>query len=157
MISVLFVCLGNICRSPMAESVFAQMLEAENLADKIRVDSAGTGDWHVGDRPHAGTLAIISKYGLREGSRARTLHPNDYAAFNYMVVMDEENLKNVQKMLPSAGKTSAEVNTLLAYALETGVGEVPDPYFTGDFEQTYALVDAGCRGLLSHIKSQHSL
>lgn len=141
----------------MAESIFAHLVQAEGLQDQILVDSAGTGDWHVGQRPHKGTLGILDRYQLREGSRARTLAPADFQRFQYLVVMDRQNLANVQRALAKGHTSETEVALLMSFAGQEGVHEVPDPYFTGDFEETYRLVTAGCAGLLQHIRNEHRI
>lgn len=153
MIRVLFVCLGNICRSPMAEAVFAHKVEAAGLSDKIGADSAGTGAWHVGKPPHPGTRQILSERGITCNHRGRQLQERDLNDFDYVVVMDEENLRDVQSL--KAG--SAKVMRLLEYAPDTGVKDVPDPYHFGGFEGVYRLIDAATTGLLNVICEEHGL
>jgi protein-tyrosine phosphatase len=153
MIRVLFVCLGNICRSPMAESVFCHMVKNAGLETEIEVDSAGTGDWHVGNRPHEGTLRLLQINGIAEGTRARQINISDLNSFDYIVVMDNQNLSNVQKL----GKSRAHVVRLLDYAPDLGMGEVPDPYFTGDFEETFKLISTSCEKLLAEISHTNGL
>ena len=153
MIRVLFVCLGNICRSPMAESVFLHQVRTAGLETQIEVDSAGTGDWHIGDRPHEGTLEILKKNGIAEGSRARQIRVSDLSAFDYLIVMDNSNRENVAKL----GQSAAQVHRLLDFVPETANREVPDPYFTGDFAGVYELVERGCAALLAEIRESHNL
>ena len=153
MIRVLFVCLGNICRSPMAESVFLHQVRAAGLESQIEVDSAGTGDWHIGDRPHQGTLEILKVNGIAEGSRARQIRLSDLSEFDYLIVMDNSNRENVAKL----GESAAHVHRLLDFVPEIEAKEVPDPYFTGDFAGVYALVERGCAALLLQIRAQHQL
>ncbi|HMQ31996.1 MAG TPA: low molecular weight protein-tyrosine-phosphatase [Chloroflexaceae bacterium] len=148
-ISVLFVCMGNICRSPMAEAVFRHQVAEAGLAERFRIDSAGTGAWHVGERPHSGTLAILVKHAIDPGpQRARQLAPADFAAFDYIVAMDRENLADMAAFHREA---ASRARLLLDYAPGLHTREVPDPYYSGGFEQVYRLVEAGCRGLLAHI------
>jgi protein-tyrosine phosphatase len=154
MIRVLFVCLGNICRSPMAEAVFRHKVAAAGLARTIEIDSAGTGDWHVGEPPHSGTRTILAVYGIdTTGLRARQIDDDDLELFDYIVTMDDANLAQVQ----SLGTARAVVRPLLVFAPQTGVREVPDPYYTGGFEEVYRLVDAACDGLLETIRTEHAL
>ncbi len=155
MIRVLFVCLGNICRSPMAEAVFISQVRAAGLSSQIEVDSAGTGDWHIGDRPHDGTLEVLRQNGIPEGSNARQIRVSDLSAFDYLIVMDNSNRENVAKL----GKSAASVHRLLDFLPELGESEkqVPDPYFSGDFTGVYALVERGCAAFLAHLRAEHEI
>ncbi|MDN4593918.1 low molecular weight protein-tyrosine-phosphatase [Polycladomyces subterraneus] len=152
MISVLFVCLGNICRSPMAEAVFRHMVKEEGLEDRIRVDSAGTGDWHTGEPPHHGTRRILKQYGIaHEGIRARKVKKQDLEDFDYIIAMDDSNLSHLRRL---ADRNHQHLYRLTDFIPETTYTEVPDPYYTGNFEEVYELVSAGCRGLLERIKEE---
>ena len=99
MIHILFVCLGNICRSPMAEAIFREKVKKEGLADRIKVDSAGTGDWHIGKPPHQGTREILKAKRISdEGLFARQIKASDLNEFDYIIAMDTENVKNIKKL-----------------------------------------------------------
>ena len=99
MIHILFVCLGNICRSPMAEAIFREKVKKEGLADRIHVDSAGTGDWHIGKPPHQGTREILKANGISdEGLFARQIKTNDLNEYDYIIAMDTENVKNIKEL-----------------------------------------------------------
>ncbi|ELK42269.1 phosphotyrosine protein phosphatase [Brevibacillus agri] len=149
MTSVLFVCLGNICRSPMAEAVFRHLAEQEGLAGDISIDSAGIGGWHAGEPPHKGTQKVLTEKGIAcDTLRARQITRNDFAEYDYVVCMDDENLAALMKMAP-AGK---KVYRLLDFAHAVQEQNVEDPYYTGRFSYVYDLVEAGCRGLLAEIK-----
>lgn len=153
-VRVLFVCLGNICRSPMAEAVFRAKVRDAGLENWIEIDSAGTGDWHAGEPPHRGTRTILTKYEISfAGQTARQITRDDLSSYDYLVTMDEMNRANVKALGPARGK----LVPLLDFAPHTGLTEVPDPYYTGGFEGVYRLVDAGCDGLLSAIRSEHEI
>lgn len=154
MIHVLFVCLGNICRSPMAEGVFRNILKQENLSSKISVDSAATSSWHIGSPPHKGTLAILKKYDISaEGLVGRQLTKEDFETFDYIIGMDESNVKNIFDI---TGKPQ-HPKIIRLLDLTHHNKDVPDPYYTGDFEETYQLVTDGCQALLEKIRKEHSL
>lgn len=152
MVKVLFVCMGNICRSPMAEAVFRQMVAEAGLSDKISVDSAGTSRWEVGSPAHPGTLNILRKHGIAHEGRARQVKHDDLSEFDYVLAMDRENLSF---LLQYATGTTAEIRLFLSYAKEAGListDEVPDPYYDDNFARTYDLVTVGCQALLFHIR-----
>jgi len=155
MIDVLFICLGNICRSPMAEAVMHRLVADAGLADHIRVDSVGVGAWHVGQPPHPGTQAILRRHQLPYAGRARQITPDDVSQADYLIAMDAQNVADVRSMLPA--QADQKVHRLLEFGPMGGPRDVPDPYYTGEFDVVYELVDAGCRGLLAHIRAKHGL
>lgn len=154
MINVLFVCLGNICRSPMAEALFRDLVEKENVSDKITVDSAATSSWHIGDPPHRGTLSILNKYNVSsEGLIGRQLSKQDFDKFEYIIAMDENNVKNIYEI--TGQPNHPKIFRLLD--LTNHKKDVPDPYYTGDFQETYDLVTEGCQSLLEKIRKDYNL
>ncbi|MGJ7909944.1 low molecular weight protein-tyrosine-phosphatase [Neobacillus sp. LXY-1] len=154
MIHVLFVCLGNICRSPMAEALFRDFVKKEQLSDKIAVDSAATSSWHIGSPPHKGTLEILKKYRVStEGLVGRQLTKADFEKFDYIIGMDESNKKNISEILGQP----KHPKILRLLDLTPHKKDVPDPYYTGDFQETYDLVSEGCRALLEKIRVEHEL
>ncbi len=148
---VLFVCLGNICRSPMAEGVMRDLVEKIGLSDEITVDSAATSGWHVGEAPHKGTLSKLKEYQISTtGIKARQLQESDFEQFDYIVGMDSSNVRNIREMLgqPDHPKIFRFLD------LTPHKKDVPDPYYTGDFQETYDLVKEGCEVLLKKIMKE---
>ena len=157
-ISVLFVCLGNICRSPTAHAVFQDKVTAQNLDHKISIDSAGTGDWHLGLPPDK----RAQKYALARGFdmsdlRARLVVEEDFNQFDYILAMDHSNFSNLRAMQPQ--NSACELSLFLDYShnpLYSDYQEVPDPYYGGDsgFNLVLDMVEDASEGLLAHIKAQ---
>jgi protein-tyrosine phosphatase len=146
---VLFVCLGNICRSPTAEGVLRAIATREFPALPISIDSAGTANYHVGEPPDRRTVAAARRRGYDLSSqRARQLHADDFERFDYVLAMDRANLAELERQRPAAA--SAQPGLFLDYAPDSGFEEVPDPYYGGveDFERVLDLCEAGARGLL---------
>jgi protein-tyrosine phosphatase len=151
MIKVLFVCMGNICRSPMAEAVFASMISKAGLSGKIMVDSAGTSHEESGSPAHPSTLAVLRKYEISYNGRARQIAHGDLNTYDYILAMDRANLAFILRYARGA---RAEIRLFLSYAQEAGLvdrDEVPDPYYDNNFQRTYDLVERGCQALLDHI------
>jgi len=152
---ILFVCLGNICRSPTAEGVFLN-LRAERGPDlPITVDSAGTADYHIGKPPDARACAAAATRGIDLTTlRARQVAPEDFERFDYILAMDESNLANLRAVCPPEHRDKIE--RLTAYARHHDVTEVPDPYYGEDdgFEYVLDLLEDACEGLLDHVIAQ---
>ncbi|MCL7928852.1 low molecular weight protein-tyrosine-phosphatase [Halomonas llamarensis] len=151
--NVLFVCLGNICRSPSAEGVFRQVLDNANMTEQVRVDSCGIGPWHVGKAPDKRSQAAAKQRGIDISAlRARQFAPDDFARFDYILAMDHDNLQAIRAMQPA--DYTGRVGLLLEFAGHAGA-EVPDPYYGGDqgFEEVVDLIESASRGLLNHIRS----
>jgi len=156
LIKVIFVCLGNICRSPMAEAVFRDLTVKAKLDRYISVYSAGTGNWHVGEPPHEGTLSILRKHHIpTEGLIGRVITEEDIRENDYIIAMDESNVRNIKAL---AGKNDAhKIHLLLDFLPEEDIREVPDPYYTGNFEYVYDLIRRASEALLHHIKDKEKL
>jgi protein-tyrosine phosphatase len=154
MVRVLFVCTGNICRSPLAQGVFEDVLRREGLEGKVFVDSAGTGRWHVGSPPDERALSAASLRGLDiSAQRARQVRPEDCDSFDYILTMDEDNYY----MVSSACRGSTVVQLFLDFAADSLEREVPDPYYGGPdgFERVLDLVEEASEGLLEDIRERH--
>jgi protein-tyrosine phosphatase len=154
MVRVLFVCMGNICRSPLAQGVFENVLRREGLEDEVFVDSAGTGHWHVGSPPDERALSAASLRGLDlSAQRARQIAREDCQNFDYILTMDEENYY----MVSSLCQGSAVVRPFLDFATDSPEREVPDPYYGGPdgFERVLDLVEEASECLLEDIRERH--
>ena len=152
---LLFVCLGNICRSPAAEGVFLHLLREHGLEDCVVVDSAGTGSWHVGNKADPRMRAAAERRGIHLPSRARQIELDDFSRFDLVVTMDSDNLRNVRSLAKEAGnKATATIRPMLSYAGSTQLEDVPDPYYGGEqgFEQVLDLLEDACSGLIEEIK-----
>ena len=156
MVKVLFVCLGNICRSPTAEGVFRTLVEREGLADAIGIDSAGTGAYHVGEAPDPRTQQAAKTRGFDlSRQRARQAVGADFNRFDYVLAMDRDNFRNLQRICPPG--YTGHLGLFLEFAPRLGATDVPDPYYGGPngFETVLDMVEEAARGLLDHIRETH--
>jgi protein-tyrosine phosphatase len=157
-VSVLFVCLGNICRSPTAHAVFQSLVDQSGLAGIVDVDSAGTGDWHLGHAPDKRSTEVAAMAGYDMSAlRSRLVNSDDFYRFNYIIAMDAKNLNDLKKMTPT--DFTGNLSLLLAFSTQgrfSSVHEVPDPYYgDGDgFPLVLDMVVNSCAGLLEHIMTQ---
>lgn len=155
-ISVLFVCLGNICRSPTAEGVFRKLIHEAGLQDSVTIDSAGTGDWHIGRAPDPRAIAAAHNRGIDiTDLRARQVSPSDFSEFDYILAMDSNNLSDLRHLSQSMDR-KGQLCLFLDYAAQGSEKDVPDPYYTEaqGFEEVLDLIDAGSRGLIRAIQQQ---
>ncbi len=149
MIKVLFVCHGNICRSPMAEFVLKDMVKKAGLADQFEIASAATSTEEIGNPVHRGTRNKLRQVGISvDGKRAVQLQKSDYGKYDYLIGMDEWNIRNMLRIL--GGDPEGKVHKMLEFA--GSARDVADPWYTGDFEATYRDVVDGCEGLIKVLK-----
>ena len=147
MIRVLFVCHGNICRSTMAQSVFQHMVDQAGLSDEFYIDSAATSREEIGNPPHRGTQRKLRQVGiLCIPHRARQMKKDEYDEFDYIIGMDTLNIRNINRMIGN-GDPQGKVSKLLDFTERKGQ-DIADPWYTGDFDETYRDVKEGCEALL---------
>lgn len=155
MTNVLFVCLGNICRSPTADGIFRELVASAKLNQKIMVDSAGTGAWHIGKTPDSRTIAAARTRGYDLSVlRARQVTARDFDEFDYVLAMDEANLADLQQLKPA--HFTGHLGLFLEFGARGDYREVPDPYYGGSdgFELVLDLVEDAAQGLLEHIRQR---
>ena len=147
---VLFVCLGNICRSPTAEGVFRKLVEDAGLRDEFYIDSAGTGGWHVGDPPDRRMRAAAKKRGYQLDSVARQVEPGDFEKFDHIVAMDRSNYEDLLAICPK----EHQHKIVLLRDWDQERGDVPDPYYgaADGFDLVIDIVERSCRKLLAHLR-----
>jgi protein-tyrosine phosphatase len=154
---ILFVCLGNIVRSPLAENIFRQLTEAENLVHNYQADSAGTGAWHVGESPDSRMVRVAARHGLFYSGQARQVTRQDFEDFDVLVAMDRDN-RAMLFSLARGAEQQAKIHLLREFdPLGKPHAEVPDPYYGGmdGFEDTYQIVYRSCKGLLEALENNH--
>ena len=149
-VNILFICLGNICRSPAAHAVFCKIIAMRELDNNFIIDSAGIGDWHVGQLPDSRMRTHGSKRGYNINHHARQFHVDDFNRFDYIVVMDEDNYRIITGMAQTKSDAS-KVIRMSNYFSQHSNKSVPDPYYGGnaDFELALDLIEDGCNGLLN--------
>ncbi|OQX13046.1 MAG: phosphotyrosine protein phosphatase [Thiothrix lacustris] len=155
-VKVLFICMGNICRSPTAQGVFERLVQSQGLADRILIDSAGTHAYHIDSPPDKRSQAAAKNRGLDlSGQRARKVTAADIEEFDYVLAMDRTNLEDLQDLV--ADSQRERVRLFMTFAERWKVDEVPDPYYGGDsgFERVLDMVEDAAAGLLDHIRRHH--
>jgi low molecular weight protein-tyrosine phosphatase len=158
MVKVLFVCMGNICRSPTAQGVFEHLVEGQGLSSHIRIDSAGTHAYHVGEAPDLRAMQAARMRGIElGGQRARRVSVDDFLDFDYVLAMDRSNYEDLMTLCPPAHR--AKLHLFLKFASGADEDEVPDPYYGGltGFERVLDLIELAAQGLLAEIRQQHRL
>ena len=154
-IRICFVCLGNICRSPTAEAVFAALIASEGVSERFLVDSAGTGGWHAGERAHSDTRAAARRRGIEVTSIARQFEREDFARFDHVIAMDQSNLRNLEELAPSE-EARGKLSLFRDFDPGSPEGaEVPDPYYSGGFDHVYEICEAAASGLLAELRARH--
>jgi protein-tyrosine phosphatase len=159
-VRVSFVCLGNICRSPTAEAVMRHLVKEAGLEDRIQVDSAGTGDWHIGEARDPRSTEVGQRRGIPLSGQARQWKPADFARFDYVLAMDRKNRAALLALAPDR-EARDKVRLLREFDPQTRSDddEVPDPYFGGPdgFDRVFDICGAACRALLQEIRQTHGL
>ena len=153
MVKVIFICLGNICRSPTAEGVFRKYIHTNNLENKIKIDSAGTGSWHTGKPPDKRSQKVAVKRGYDiSNQRSRLVDNKDIIESDYIIAMDTDNFVTLQQLAP--GKMTNKLFRFLEFAPHLNQLDVPDPYYSGPdgFDLVLNLIEAASEGLLQHIR-----
>lgn len=156
-ISILFVCLGNICRSPMAEGVFRQVITDAGMADRFQIDSAGTGSWHIGRPPDIRAQQALSLRGVDISTlRARQVTREDFARFDLVIAMDRSNHDRLMNLSPDVYESN--IRLFMKYAPEMGICEIPDPFFGGaeGFDYVLNLIEVASRGLLASLMKEEA-
>ncbi|SIS49449.1 low molecular weight protein-tyrosine-phosphatase [Belliella pelovolcani] len=159
MISVLFVCLGNICRSPLAEAIFNHKLKENGLTDKFKSDSCGTSDYHIGELPDERTLQCASDRGVAVNHRGRQINRVDIREFDYILAMDKANKKNIENLIVKYGVNHDQVYLIREFQPNAEELEVPDPYYGGmeKFEEVYEILDESISHFLQFLKQEHQM
>jgi protein-tyrosine phosphatase len=152
-IRVLFVCTGNICRSPMTEAVFAHMVDQSGLNDHIHIDSAGTHDYHVGQRADPRTLRTLREYNVPYDGRARQITRDDLAQYDYILAATDEHIAEIGAL----GVPKGKLVRILDYAPDQALRDFPDPYYDDTFGRAYELAVLAAKGLLETLRKDHAL
>jgi len=158
-VKVLFVCLGNICRSPLAEGIFKHQVKLAGLEKQIEVDSAGTSGWHIGDSPDPRSIDIARKHGIKLDSFGRKAIAADFHEFDYILAMDADNFRDLERLRNQQADTKATLAKMRDYDSAGKGGDVPDPYYGGadGFRNVYDMLSRSCANLLDEINDAYHL
>ncbi|MFT8391999.1 MAG: low molecular weight protein-tyrosine-phosphatase [Sporolactobacillus sp.] len=149
---LLFVCLGNICRSPMAEAVMRFKLLEHGLSKSVAVDSAGTGNWHIGDPPHEGTRAELDRHNIGyENIYARQINQDDFRQFDWLIAMDRRNEADLRAMAGDHCQWQTKINRFTDFMADGSQQDIPDPYYDGSFERVFQFIDSGTDALIERL------
>jgi protein-tyrosine phosphatase len=157
-VNVLFVCMGNICRSPTAHGIFRRLVEEAGLADRIEIDSAGTHAYHEGEPPDLRAQETARRRGVMlHDLRARRARSEDFETFDYILAMDQDNYHSLSRICPEGRGLERRLLLLMDFAPEMRTREVPDPYYgaAGGFETVYDMIETAVAGLLEDIQRRH--
>ena len=159
MINVLFVCLGNICRSPLAEGIFKSNVMNRGLRKFIQCDSAGTSGWHIGEQPDSRSIRIANENGIRLDHGGRKLHPEDFLKFDYIIAMDQANYEDIVSLSHHQPDGKAKIIKMLDYDNNSSGGEIPDPYYGGPdgFQNVFNMLEESTTNFIDHLVAVHHL
>ena len=156
MIKVLFVCLGNICRSPTAEGIFKKLIDDAELSNVIKVDSSGTSEWHEGGPPDKRSTAVAKSRGIDITMiKSRQAVVDDFNQFNYVIAMDRSNYEKLMLICPTGRED--RLHMCLSFATSVGLTDVPDPYYDDGFDAVFDMIEIAGHGLLAEIKDTYNL
>jgi protein-tyrosine phosphatase len=155
-IKVVFVCLGNICRSPTAEGIFRHLVDQQGLSTSVSTDSSGTSGWHIGEPPDRRAQQAARAKGIDLSDlKSRKSKPEDFINFNYVIAMDQSNYDDLLAICPTGYE--GRLHMFLSYAPELGKMDVPDPYYHDGFDTVFDMLESASQGLLSDIRARHNL
>ena len=157
-ISILFTCLGNICRSPLAEAIFKHLVIKRGLMEHFEIDSCGTSRYHLGDNPDHRTVKVAQAHNIPISHKGRQIQASDIEQFNIIVAMDSNNLHDI-KRIKTGLKNKSKIILMRDYDTEEAGTDVPDPYFGGDkgFEDVFSILNRSCRNMLNELVEEHGL
>lgn len=157
MIKVLFVCLGNICRSPLAEAIFNHQIQEEGLEGKFKCDSCGTSDFHIGELPDERSIKCAEKHGMSMTHRGRQITHIDIREYDYIIAMDKSNKRNIEALILDYRLNHDQIFLMRDFQLDADHPEVPDPYYGGEegFEEVYKILQDSISNLLIQLKKEH--
>ena len=157
-INVIFVCLGNICRSPLAEAVFSKKIKMAGLENKMTCSSAGTAHWHIGEQPDTRTIEVAGNHGVQIDHKGRQLKPAYYRDYDYLVAMDRDNFSDINSN-HSNMKEGARIFMMREFDNDNSRLDVPDPYYGDmeDFEHVYEILDESCENFMRYLITEHKL